>query len=63
LAVADRAIAEIARVVEQVTIESGLTEQEIAVLDRSLRKLLSVKTVRLSKETKKTTAKRRASQD
>src|ERR1700712_2570604 len=41
LAAADRGIAEIARVVEQVTIESGLTEQEIAVLDRSMRKLLS----------------------
>jgi hypothetical protein len=34
LAVADRAIAEIAHVVPQVTVESGLTDQEIAILDR-----------------------------
>src|ERR1700743_3039430 len=62
LAVADRGIAEIARVVEQVTIESGLTEQEIAVLDRSMRKLLSVKTVKLAPPAKKSAAKRRVSQ-
>jgi DNA-binding MarR family transcriptional regulator len=61
LAVADRAIAEIARVVEQVRIESGLTDQEIAVLDRSLRKLLSVKAIKLAGgETGKSAAKRRA---
>jgi DNA-binding MarR family transcriptional regulator len=62
LAVADRGIAEIARVVEQVTIESGLTEQEIAVLDRSMRKLLSVKTVKLAAPAKKGAAKKRVSQ-
>jgi hypothetical protein len=62
LAVADRGIAEIARVVEQVTIESGLTEQEIAVLDRSMRKLLSVKTVKLAAPAKKGATKRRVSQ-
>jgi DNA-binding MarR family transcriptional regulator len=61
LAVADRGITEIARVVEQVTIESGLTAQEIAVLDRSMRKLLNVKTIKLSKPAKKVSIKRRAS--
>lgn len=61
LAVADRGIAEIARVVEQVTIESGLTDQEIAVLDRSMRKLLSVKTVKLGAPAKKGAVKRRVS--
>jgi DNA-binding MarR family transcriptional regulator len=62
LAVADRGIAEIARVVQQVRIESGLTDQEIAVLDRSLRKLLSVKTVKLPKEeSRKSASKRRVS--
>jgi hypothetical protein len=61
LAVADRGIAEIARVVEQVKIESGLTDQEMAVLDRCLRKLLSVMTVKLPIESKKSGPKRRAS--
>jgi len=59
--VADPGIAEIARVVEQVTIESGLTDQEIAVLDRSMRKLLSVKTVKLGAPAKKGAVKRRVS--
>jgi DNA-binding MarR family transcriptional regulator len=62
MATADRGITEIARVVEQVKIESGLTDQEIAVLNRSLRKLLSVKTVELSKELKRGVSKRRGSQ-
>jgi DNA-binding MarR family transcriptional regulator len=62
-AAADRGISEISRVVEQVTIESGLTDQEIGVLDRCLRKLLSVKTIELPKELKKVAAKRRASQN
>jgi DNA-binding MarR family transcriptional regulator len=60
-ALADRGITEIARVVEQVTIESGLTEQEIAVLDRSVRKLLNVKTIKLAKPAKRVSVKRRAS--
>jgi hypothetical protein len=62
LAVADRGIAEIARVVEQGTVESGLTDQEIAVLDRSMQKLLSVKTVKLVAPAKKGAVKRRISQ-
>ncbi|MEH2549140.1 DNA-binding MarR family transcriptional regulator [Bradyrhizobium sp. AZCC 2262] len=61
LAVADRGIAEIARVVEHVKIASGLTDQEIDGLDRSLRKLLSVQTLKLPNELKKSAARRRAS--
>ena len=45
LTTADRGITEIARVVELVTEESGLTRVEIAALDRALRKLLTVTTV------------------
>src|SRR5580698_1533265 len=48
LATADRGIEQIGHVVKQVKIESGLTSQEIATLDQSLRKLLSVGTVRVS---------------
>jgi DNA-binding MarR family transcriptional regulator len=44
LATADRGITEIARVVERVSEESGLTQTEIAGLDRALRKLLTVTT-------------------
>ncbi|QIO32438.1 MarR family winged helix-turn-helix transcriptional regulator [Bradyrhizobium sp. 1(2017)] len=50
LATADRGITEIAKVVESVTEASGLTKAEIAMLDRCLRKLLSVKTVRATKK-------------
>ncbi|MBR0740689.1 MarR family transcriptional regulator [Bradyrhizobium liaoningense] len=46
LATADRGITEIAKVVESVTEASGLTKAEFAMLDRCLRKLLSVKTVK-----------------
>jgi DNA-binding MarR family transcriptional regulator len=46
LATADRGITEIARVVAHVTEESGLTRAEIAALDRALRKLLTVTTVK-----------------
>src|ERR1700753_938282 len=42
LAVADRGITEIAKGVERVKKESGLTDAEVATLDRCLRKLLSV---------------------
>lgn len=42
LAVADRAIAEIAKGVQRVKEASGLTDAEITVLDRCLRKLLMV---------------------
>jgi len=38
-----------------------LTDQEIAVLDRSMRKLLSVKTVKLGAPAKKGAVKRRVS--
>ncbi|RZN33730.1 MarR family winged helix-turn-helix transcriptional regulator [Bradyrhizobium sp. Leo121] len=50
LATADRGITEIARVVETVTAASGLTKTEIAMLDRCLRKLLAVKTVKPTKK-------------
>jgi DNA-binding MarR family transcriptional regulator len=63
LAVADRGITEIARVVEHVTIESGLTDQDIAALDRLMRKLLSVKTVKLAAPAKRGAVKRRLSRD
>ncbi|QOZ25103.1 MarR family winged helix-turn-helix transcriptional regulator [Bradyrhizobium sp. CCBAU 51753] len=46
LATADRGITEVARVVEGVTEASGLTKAEIAMLDRCLRKLLAVRTVK-----------------
>jgi DNA-binding MarR family transcriptional regulator len=46
LATADRGITEIARAVARVTEQSGLTRSEIASLDRALRKLLSVTTVK-----------------
>ena len=42
LAVADRGITEIAKGVDRVKKESGLTDAEVATLDRCLRKLLSV---------------------
>jgi DNA-binding MarR family transcriptional regulator len=51
LATADRGITEIARVVESVTEASGLTKAEIAMLDRCLRKLLAVKTVKVTRKT------------
>ncbi len=51
LATADRGITEIAKVVQSVTEASGLTKTEIAMLDRFLRKLLSVKTVRVKPKT------------
>jgi DNA-binding MarR family transcriptional regulator len=44
LATADRGITEIARVVQRVSEDSGLTRTEIAALDRALRKLLTVTT-------------------
>jgi DNA-binding MarR family transcriptional regulator len=50
LATADRGITEIAKVVESVTEASGLTKAEIAMLDRCLRKLLAVKTVKATKK-------------
>jgi DNA-binding MarR family transcriptional regulator len=53
LATADRGIAEIARGVERVTEESGLTRPEIAALDRALRKLLTVTTVKGGKRRKR----------
>ena len=57
LATADRGIAEIARGVERVTQESGLTQAEIAALDRALRKLLTVTTVKEAKRKKRATSK------
>ena len=51
LATADRGITEIAKVVESVTEASGLTRAEIAMLDRCLRKLLAVKTVKVTRKT------------
>ncbi|MBV8850942.1 MAG: MarR family transcriptional regulator [Methylobacteriaceae bacterium] len=42
LSVADRGIAEIARITKHVLLESGLTQNEIAVMDRGFRKLLNV---------------------
>ncbi|MBR0816604.1 MarR family winged helix-turn-helix transcriptional regulator [Bradyrhizobium liaoningense] len=56
LATADRGITEIAKVVESVTEASGLTKAEIAMLDRCLRKLLSVKTVKATKKTSRLAA-------
>jgi DNA-binding MarR family transcriptional regulator len=50
LATADRGITEIAKVVERVTEASGLTKAEITMLDRCLRKLLAVKTVKATKK-------------
>jgi hypothetical protein len=50
------------QIVEQVTTESGLTEQEVAVLERSMRTLLSVKTVKFAASSKKGAVKRRVSQ-
>jgi DNA-binding MarR family transcriptional regulator len=57
LATADRGITEIARVVERVSEDSGLTRTEIAALDRALRKLLTVTTAQ------KGTRKKRAAAD
>jgi DNA-binding MarR family transcriptional regulator len=51
LATADRGITEIAKVVERVTEASALTKAEIAALDRCLRKLLAVKTVKATSKT------------
>jgi DNA-binding MarR family transcriptional regulator len=56
LATADRGITEIARVVADVTEESGLTRAEIAALDRALRKLLTVTTVKNGKRKKRLAA-------
>ncbi|UQD70659.1 MarR family transcriptional regulator [Bradyrhizobium japonicum] len=56
LATADRGITEIAKVVESVTEASGLTKVEIAMLDRCLRKLLSVKTVKATKKSSRLAA-------
>lgn len=53
LATADRAITEIARGVARVTEESGLTEAEVAALDRALRKLLTVTTLTDGKRKKR----------
>jgi DNA-binding MarR family transcriptional regulator len=50
LATADRGITEIAKVVESVTEASGLTKAEIAMLDRCLRKLLTVKSLKATKK-------------
>ncbi|WP_407158283.1 MarR family winged helix-turn-helix transcriptional regulator [Bradyrhizobium sp. STM 3557] len=49
LSTADRGIVEVARVVESVTEASGLTKAELTTLDRCLRKLLTVKTVKTKK--------------
>ena len=62
LAAADRVIAEIARVMEQVTIESRSTDQGIGVLDRSMRKFMNVKTVKLGAPAKNDAVERRVSQ-
>jgi DNA-binding MarR family transcriptional regulator len=56
LATADRGITEIAKVVEGVTEASGLTKAEIAMLDRCLRKLLAVKSVRATRKTSRLAA-------
>lgn len=56
LATADRGITEIARVVERVTEESGLTRAEIAALDRALRKLLTVTSVKAGSRKKRMAA-------
>ena len=50
LATADRGITEIAKVVESVIDASGLNKAEIGMLDRCLRKLLAVKTVKATKK-------------
>jgi DNA-binding MarR family transcriptional regulator len=50
LSTADRGITEIAKVVARVTEESGLTKAEIATLDRCLRKLLTVRMIKTSKQ-------------
>jgi DNA-binding MarR family transcriptional regulator len=50
LATADRGITEIAKVVENVIEASGLNKAEIGMLDRCLRKLLTVKTVKATKK-------------
>jgi len=49
LSTADRGITEIARGVASVTEQSGLTKNEIATLDRCLRKLLAVGMIKGSK--------------
>jgi DNA-binding MarR family transcriptional regulator len=51
LATADRGITEIAKVVADVAEASDLTKAEIAMLDRCLRKLLAVRTVKAAKRT------------
>jgi hypothetical protein len=53
VAATDRAISEIAQVVDYVTAESQLTSQEISILDRCLRKLLTVGAAEQRPETKK----------
>ncbi len=50
LAIADRGITEIAKVVESVIDASGLNKAEIGMLDRCLRKLLAVKTAKATKK-------------
>jgi DNA-binding MarR family transcriptional regulator len=52
LVTADRGIAEIARGTRMVAEESGLTRTEIAALDRALRKLLTVRTVKVAEKKK-----------
>ena len=56
LATADRGIAEVARVVARTIEASGLTKAEIAMLDRCLRKLLAVRTVKTPKKSGRLTA-------
>lgn len=48
LAIADRAISDIAQTVTRVTAECQLTEHEIDVMDRAFRKLLSVKAIKFN---------------
>jgi DNA-binding MarR family transcriptional regulator len=56
LATADRGITEIARVVQRVSEDSGLTRTEIAALDRALRKLLTVTTAQKGARKKRAAA-------
>jgi DNA-binding MarR family transcriptional regulator len=61
LAIADRAISDIAQTVTRVTDECQLTEHEIDVMDRAFRKLLSVKAIKLDEAGgKKITSRARA---
>lgn len=58
VAIADRAISEIARTVRCVTAECQLTEHEIDVMDRAFRKLLSVKAIKFDETRGKKSASR-----